>query len=166
MYRSIDDFLATWKQEREATMKVLSALTPESLQQAVVPGGRTLGFLAWHITLSVSEMADRSGLKVGGPEEESPAPATLSGISAEYERTSEAVGDQVRSSWNDSMLGESVPMFGESWKRGALLAALIRHQAHHRAQMTVLMRQAGLRVPGIYGPSREEWTAWGRTPPR
>jgi hypothetical protein len=24
----------------------------------------------------------------------------------------------------------------------------------------VLMRQAGLNVPGVYGPSREEWTAY------
>ncbi|MBI2416475.1 MAG: hypothetical protein HYV28_00920 [Ignavibacteriales bacterium] len=27
--------------------------------------------------------------------------------------------------------------------------------------MTVLMRQAGLKVPGAYGPSREEWAAYG-----
>jgi uncharacterized damage-inducible protein DinB len=30
--------------------------------------------------------------------------------------------------------------------------------------MTVLMRQADLRVPGIYGPSREEWAAGGAEP--
>jgi len=27
--------------------------------------------------------------------------------------------------------------------------------------MTVLMRMAGIKVPGIYGPSKEEWEAWG-----
>jgi uncharacterized damage-inducible protein DinB len=27
--------------------------------------------------------------------------------------------------------------------------------------MTVLMRQAGLRVPGIYGPAKEEWEEHG-----
>jgi uncharacterized damage-inducible protein DinB len=31
--------------------------------------------------------------------------------------------------------------------------------------MTVLMRQAGLKVPGIYGPSREEWVKIGMTAP-
>jgi uncharacterized damage-inducible protein DinB len=35
------------------------------------------------------------------------------------------------------------------------------HQAHHRGQMTVLMRQAGLTVPGVYGPAREERAQWG-----
>jgi hypothetical protein len=27
--------------------------------------------------------------------------------------------------------------------------------------MTVLMRQAGLKVPGFYGPAQEEWSAMG-----
>ena len=55
-------------------------------------------------------------------------------------------------------------MYGETWKRGVALEMLIRHEAHHRGQMTVLMRQAGLPVHGVYGPSREEWTAMGMEP--
>ena len=31
--------------------------------------------------------------------------------------------------------------------------------------MTVLMREAGLDVPGIYGPARQEWAAFGMQPP-
>jgi uncharacterized damage-inducible protein DinB len=27
--------------------------------------------------------------------------------------------------------------------------------------MTVLMRQAGIKVPGVYGPAKEEWAAYG-----
>ena len=38
---------------------------------------------------------------------------------------------------------------------------LINHQNHHRGQMTVLMRQAGLTVPGVYGPAKEEWATAG-----
>ncbi len=34
-----------------------------------------------------------------------------------------------------------------------------------RGQMTVLMRQAVLAVPGIYGPAEEEWAAM-RLPPQ
>jgi uncharacterized damage-inducible protein DinB len=30
--------------------------------------------------------------------------------------------------------------------------------------MTVLMRQAGLVVPGVYGPAREEWAAMNMPP--
>ena len=56
-------------------------------------------------------------------------------------------------------------MYGDKWKRGITLNVLITHQAHHRGQMTVLMRQAGLKVPGVYGPSREEWAGTGAAPP-
>ena len=52
-------------------------------------------------------------------------------------------------------------MYGEDWKNSLSLWVLITHQIHHRGQMTVLMRQAGLVVPGIYGPAKEEWVAIG-----
>lgn len=32
--------------------------------------------------------------------------------------------------------------------------------------MTVLMRQAGLTVPGIYGPAKEEWATFGMEAPK
>jgi len=38
---------------------------------------------------------------------------------------------------------------------------IVNHQAHHRGQMAVLIRQAGLRVPDVYGPAREDWAQWG-----
>jgi len=52
-------------------------------------------------------------------------------------------------------------MYGETWKRGMTLLYLMLHQAHHRGQITVLMRQAGLKVTGIYGPAKEEWQTMG-----
>ena len=62
----------------------------------------------------------------------------------------------------DSSLAQQVSP--EGWKRGGVLASLVNHQIHHRGQMTVLMRQAGLAVPGIYGPAREEWAKMGLPP--
>jgi uncharacterized damage-inducible protein DinB len=59
------------------------------------------------------------------------------------------------------MLPVEIPMYGEKWTRGFTLYVLIAHQSHHRGQMTVLMRQAGLKVPGVCGPSKEEWAAYG-----
>jgi len=54
-------------------------------------------------------------------------------------------------------------MYGMTWKRGNTLNALIYHQAHHRGQVTVLMRQAGVPIVGVYGPAKEEWEAMGMT---
>jgi hypothetical protein len=31
--------------------------------------------------------------------------------------------------------------------------------------MSVLMRQAGLPMPSIYGPTKEEWAQWNMQPP-
>jgi uncharacterized damage-inducible protein DinB len=67
--------------------------------------------------------------------------------------------------WNDESLQQTDDMYGEKWKRGVTLTVLISHQAHHRGQMTVLMRQAGLKVPGVYGPAREEWAGMGMKAP-
>jgi hypothetical protein len=38
-------------------------------------------------------------------------------------------------------------------------------KSRYRGQMTVLMRQAGLKVPVIYGPAREEWQEFGMAAP-
>ena len=52
-------------------------------------------------------------------------------------------------------------MYGEMWAKGKTLGVLVTHQIHHRAQLTIVMRLAGLKVPGVYGPSNEEWAAMG-----
>lgn len=164
MFRRIEDFAAQWQTEREGTLKILRLLTDDSLSQAVVPGGRTLGFLAWHITVTFREMLGVAGLEPQGPEPHEPVPQRAADILAAYDAASASVLDQVRTRWTDAMLEEVLDMYGERWPRGVVLEALIRHEAHHRGQMTVLMRQAGLPVAGPYGPAREEWAQWGMEP--
>ena len=70
----------------------------------------------------------------------------------------------VQTQWTDETLGEVRNMYGEEWRNGVTLRILIQHEIHHRGQMTVLMRQAGLRVPDIYGPTREYWLERGMQP--
>lgn len=166
MYRTIQDFIDDWKYESEATLKLFKNLTDASLNQKVNPDGRSLGFLAWHITLTLGEMGGKAGLKVVAPPEDSPVPHSASGINLAYEKASGSLITDIKSKWNDKMLSEEIEMYGERWTRSATLASLIKHQIHHRAQMTVLMRQAGLNVPGIYGPSREEWSKFGMSAPQ
>ena len=164
MYRTISDFALDWKYESAATLKVLHALTDESLHQKVVPDGRSLGFLAWHLVLTLSEMGSKMGLQITGPAEDSELPTSVSEIASTYDISSKSVGEVVRTTWSDVSLDEKIDMYGDTWKRGYALASLVKHQTHHRAQMTVLMRQAGLPVPGVYGPSREEWAKMGMPP--
>jgi uncharacterized damage-inducible protein DinB len=158
MFRTIGDFMGAWAYESEATLKLFRNLTDASLAQAVVPGGRTLGRLAWHITGALAEMGGHAGLPVGGPTDADPQPG-VADIVRHYEHGAKRLADAVSQAWTDAMLLETILMYGQQWTRGATLAALIGHQTHHRGQLTVLMRQAGLPVPGVYGPAREEWAA-------
>jgi uncharacterized damage-inducible protein DinB len=161
MYRTIEDFTEDWRQETASTLKIFRALNDTSLAQKVTADGRSLGYLAWHITLSLGEMGERTGLSVGIPAEGAPMPKNAKDIASAYLSAAQSIAGQVQERWNDAALAEEVDMYGEKWKRGFALASLIRHQTHHRGQMTVLMRQAGLPVPGVCGPSREEWAQWG-----
>jgi uncharacterized damage-inducible protein DinB len=166
MIQSIAAFVAAWSYEHEATLKIFRALTDASLAQRVTPEGRSLGELAWHIVQTLGEMPQHAGVPVEAPAEEAPVPASAGVIAEEFDDAARSVVKVVPATWNDASLGEDVSMYGQTWKKGDVLSSLILHQAHHRGQMTVLMRQAGLMVPGIYGPSREEWAAMGMPAPR
>jgi uncharacterized damage-inducible protein DinB len=166
MIQSIAAFVAAWSYEHEATLKIFRALTDASLAQRVTPEGRSLGELAWHIVQTLGEMPQHAGVPVEAPAEEAPVPASAGVIAEEFDDAARSVVKVVPATWNDASLGEDVSMYGQTWKKGDVLSSLILHQAHHRGQMTVLMRQAGLMVPGIYGPSREEWAAMGMPAPK
>lgn len=161
MFKTINDFLDDWKHESEATLKVFKNLTDESLNQKVTVDGRSLGFIAWHITQTVGEMMSKTGLIFLDFDEEAKVPLHTIEIIAQYEKLSNQLKIQVEVSWKDEMLKDDLNMYGQVWKRANVLSSLIAHQAHHRGQITVLMRQAGLKVPGVYGPSREEWSEFG-----
>jgi len=161
MFRKIEDFKKAWKYETEATHKLFSSLTDTSLGQQVTADGRSLGFLAWHITLTVGEMPGHVGLKADAPAEDAPTPEKAADIAAAFERAAASLAVEVEKNWNDDTLTQTDEMYGEIWTRGETLFYLIAHQTHHRGQMTVLMRQAGLAFAGIYGPAKEEWAAMG-----
>ncbi|MHC4472524.1 MAG: DinB family protein [Planctomycetota bacterium] len=165
MIRKIDDFLTTYRNESGFTTKVFSALTDASLAKEVAEGHRDLGRMAWHIVQTIPEMLGKTGLAPEGPAEGDPVPATAAEIVQAYEGASASVLAQVWERWTDEDLEVEDEMYGAKWKRGFSLAAFVAHEVHHRGQMTVLMRQAGLTVPGIYGPAKEEWAGYGMEPP-
>ncbi|QUW23173.1 DinB family protein [Sporosarcina sp. Marseille-Q4063] len=165
MFKTIDEFLNLWEHESGSTLKILSALTDESLAQEVSPEDRTLGRIAWHIVQTLHEMMSQTGLEFKGTPEDAPVPETAAEIADAYRSTNEAMVSAMKSQWNDEVLSEMRDMYGEQWSVGTVLGILTAHETHHRGQMTVLMRQAGLRVPGVYGPAREEWAAFGGEAP-
>ena len=164
MYRHIQDFLGSWAYETEATVKVFNAMTDESLGQQVYGEGRTLGRIAWHIVQTLPEMGGRTGLQIAGPGEEDPVPDSAQQIAELFKEAADLLAGQIQGSWSDDDLEVEDDMYGQRWTRSQTLTALVNHQNHHRGQMTVLMRQAGLTVPGVYGPAKEEWDQYGMPP--
>ena len=161
MYRKLEDFVKDWTNESKSTLKIFNNLTDESLAKKVNENVRTAGRLAWHITTSIGEMAHRTGLTFKTVDENSLVPATAMEIMEAYKQASENLLSDIKANWHDESLFVEDDMYGEKWKRGTTLGILISHQIHHRAQLTVVMRLNGLKVPGVFGPSKEEWTSFG-----
>jgi len=164
MYYKISDFIEDWKYESEATIKILNILTDDSLNKKVSENVRTAGRLAWHIVTSVGEMAHRVGITFETVDENAPIPSTAKEIVDEYKRASDGMIKEISEKWKDETLLLEDDMYGEMWMKGKTLGVLVTHQIHHRGQLTVVMRLAGLKVLGVYGPAKEEWVSYGMKP--
>ena len=164
MYNKLSDFLTEWEYESESTLKIFEQLTDDSLSKKFNDNVRTPGRLAWHIVTTIGEMVQRTGLKFDATPEDAQMPATVKEICEEYKRSSDGMISALKTEWTDESLNEEVNLYGQTWKKGTVLTVLVKHQAHHRGQLTVIMRLAGLQVPGVYGPAKEEWAKMGMEP--
>lgn len=156
MYRTVNDFLFDWSNSASGTISVLEALTDEKLNQEIVEGHNTLGWLGWHLVTSVSFFAGQIGLNVTVPGDVRTVPDKASEILDAYKKVSEELKKVVEEELTDDSIVEKVEAFGQLMPRGMMLSKCIEHQTHHRGQMTVLLRQAGLKVPSIMGPTKED----------
>lgn len=165
MFTRIADFARSWQHMSADTLKLFQSLTDKSLSQAIGPGHRTVGRLAWHITTSIPEMMNQTGVNLSKVLPNDPVPANADSIRKLYDLVSKELLTKIQNTWSDKDLETVDNMYGMEWKRGETLMILMLHEAHHRGQLTVLMRQAGLIVTGVFGPAREEWADMGMQPP-
>ena len=154
MYRKVEDFLEDWTVSSEGTTNVMKAMSDEKLDQAIVEGHSSLGWLSWHLVGAAGAFGHFAGFEVKGPDQQEPQPTSAKEIAKAYETLAQAIKEEATKLTDEDLLGE-VSGFTGPTTRGKLLRALIDHQTHHRGQMTVLLRQAGLTVPPIMGPTKE-----------
>lgn len=166
MFQTLDGFFKLWNYEAGATQKILNQLTDESLPQEVTPQNWTLGRIAWHTVTAIGVMTSQTDLSFDSPNQDYPVPTSAKFISDSYLQVSNGLVEAVKNQWTGNSLIEVQDMFGHKMSKGEFLLFLIHHQIHHRGQMTILMRQAGLTVPGLYGPSKEEWALIGMEAPK
>ena len=154
MYRTVEDFLGDWKNSSEGTLAVFKALTDDKLTVSIVEDHNSLGWLAWHLTNTPVGLGRLFGLNVSLVGDHTQVPTEANIIVEAYKKVIAEVTEQV-ANWSDEDLLTSVDAFKGPMEKGAFLRMLIDHQTHHRGQMTVLLRQAGLEVPPVMGPTKE-----------
>jgi uncharacterized damage-inducible protein DinB len=161
MYLTIEDFINDWKEESEATLRIFSAIPDSIISVKDHVNVRSIKRLAWHITQTLTEMPKSCGIMEKDPLEGKDLPGTFSEIIDLYKKHSSGLLEVIRKNWTDEDLTKELTIYGQKWQARKILTVLIKHQIHHRAQMTVLMRLQDVKVPGIYGPSKEEWSQYG-----
>ena len=159
----IDGLLQELEREAETTRRVLERVPDNQLTWRPHPKARTLGDLALHVATvpgGVAELvASPSPAQVpqfAGPSPNSAA-ELIPALDQSIARAKKALGGMddvaVMATWR-LMQGErelfAVP-------RVALLRSImLNHWYHHRGQLTVYLRELGVPIPSIYGPSADE----------
>jgi uncharacterized damage-inducible protein DinB len=154
MYVTIADFIREWNWEASLTQKVLEGLTDDSLSQKVYPEGRTLGRIVWHFTTNIPEYLAHFGLKMDEIEYAEKVPTSAKEIVETFKQISSSAAKAIEEQWTDETLKEVQIAFGRKETNAQILMGLIKHIIHHRGQATVLMRQAGIKPFGVYGPPK------------
>lgn len=163
MYTTIEEFITEWTVEMRLTEEVMVLLTDESLSQRIINERRTLGQIAWHLVQSIYYMS-HLGLSIEEPLGGNQIPQSAAVVAEEYRRMGALLLQALKTQWTDEKLQETQMIMDEEWSNGASMRFILMHQAHHRGQMTVLMRQAGLAIPEVYGPTYESWINKGLAP--
>ena len=155
MFTSVTAFLEAWRRESACTARVIGAVSDDALGFRGHDRGRSLGELAWHLVTAVREIGKHTGIVVDGPAKDVEMPPAVTEIRGAYEKAAASVADAVEGGWFDGTLAVEDDVYGASWPRGKTLLVLLCHEIHHRGQLTLLLRQAGLTVPPVYGPSAD-----------
>ncbi|MFF3101169.1 DinB family protein [Viridibacillus arvi] len=161
MYVTISDFIKEWNKESMLTQNVLDGLTDDSLEQLVYPEGRTLGRIAWHLTTSIPEYLANFGLKIDVVKNAENVPTSAKEIAETFKNVSSYSAKMIEEQWTDETLKQVQIAFGREESNAMIIMGLIKHIVHHRGQVTVLMRQAGIKPFGVYGPPKEDWIHLG-----
>lgn len=161
MYVTVADFIKEWNREATLTQNVLDGITDEALNQKVYPEGRTLGRIAWHFTTNIPDYLTHFGIKMNKVDNAENVPLSAKEIAETFKRVSVDAAQAIEQQWTDDTLSQTQKAFGREETNAQILMGLIKHIIHHRGQLTVLIRQAGLKPFGVYGPPKEDWVHLG-----
>jgi uncharacterized damage-inducible protein DinB len=159
----IDGILQELEQESHTTRRVLERVPDNKLAWRPHEKARTLGELALHVAIvpgSVAELVATQST-VQAPKFTDPGPKSASELIPALDEGI-AKAKKLLGGMDDAALMATWRMMqGErelfAVPRVALLRSImLNHWYHHRGQLTVYLRELGVSIPSIYGPSADE----------
>jgi uncharacterized damage-inducible protein DinB len=159
----IDTMLQELDQETQTTRRVLERVPDQKLEWRPQEKARTLGQLALHVATVPGAVAELAALpspaQVPQFPDRSPKSASelLPALEESIAKVKRAVGGMddaaLMATWR-LMLGDRELL---AIPRAAFLRSImLNHWYHHRGQLTAYLRELGVPIPSIYGPSGDE----------
>ena len=164
MTRLIDGLLQELEQEAQTTRRVLERVPQGHLTWKPHDKSRTLGQLALHIATvpgGVAQLASsRSPAQVPDFADD-PSPTNASELIPALDESIAKAKNALGGMDDAALTGTWRLMNGErelfAIPRVAFIrSVMLNHWYHHRGQLTVYLRELGVPIPSIYGPSADE----------
>lgn len=163
MTHELESFYRTWEEEAARTAKLLKTLPEDRGDYRPDPKSRSLAELAWHLAeveifMVNAILAGKLSVTDRPPGLE--RPATVAEFAHAYERTHRDLAEKLRAQGDlDLDRGIPFPSGHDVPVRHVLWNAILHHLIHHRGQVALMIRLAGGRPFGLYGPTREDMEA-------
>ena len=159
----IDGMLQEFEQETQTTRRVLERVPDNQLAWRPHEKARTLGELALHVAMVPGGVAElvASPSPAQAPQFTDPSPKNASELIPALDQ-SIAKAKQVLGGMDDATLTATWRLMQGDREllavpRVAMLrSVMLNHWYHHRGQLTVYLRELGVPIPSIYGPSADE----------
>lgn len=157
------ELLREFEQEAQVTRVVLERVPGDQLGWRPHEKSMTLGQLAFHIATvpgAIAELSTRPAFDVKTVVPR-PEATRVEEILAAHDESVATVGRVLGGMEDAALAGPWRMVDGErevmTITRGDLLrSVMLNHWYHHRGQLTVYLRQVGVPVPAVYGPSADE----------
>jgi uncharacterized damage-inducible protein DinB len=159
----IDGMLQELEQEAQTTRRVLERVPDGKLAWRPHEKARTLGELALHVATVPGGVAEFAAAQspVQAPQFADPSPKSaaelIPALDESIGKAKKALGGMddvtLMATWR-MMRGDrellAIP------RVAVLRSIMLNHWYHHRGQLTVYLKELGVPIPSIYGPSADE----------
>ncbi len=159
----VDGMLQEFEQETQTTRRVLERVPDNQLAWRPHEKARTLGELALHVAMVPGGVAElvASPSPAQAPQFTDPSPTSASELIPALDQSIAKVKKVLGGMDDAALMATWRLMQGDrellAVPRVAMLrSVMLNHWYHHRGQLTVYLRELGVPIPSIYGPSADE----------